>query len=138
MEKLGILAGAGKLPVECARVAQQLGYEVYAVGLLDETDEQLSEFAKDFQKISIGQLDAILNYLTSNQLQKVTMIDKVVEMSKINIGGEEIEGAKIQVINKDTKEDLVKARKVSLDEESTPNYINIKCLEDKNKIIIII
>ena len=40
-------------------------------------------------------------------------------------------GYGIQVINKDTKEDLVKARKVSLDEESTPNYINIKCLEDK-------
>ena len=40
-------------------------------------------------------------------------------------------GYGIQVINKDTKEDLVKAKKVSLDEESTPNYINIKCLEDK-------
>ena len=40
-------------------------------------------------------------------------------------------GYGIQVINKDTKEDLVKARKVSLDEESSPNYINIKCLEDK-------
>ena len=38
MEKLGLLAGAGKLPVECARAARQLGYEVYAIGLLPETD----------------------------------------------------------------------------------------------------
>ena len=77
MEKIGLLAGAGKLPVECARTAKQLGYEVYAVGLLPESDPQIAEFATDFQSISVGQLDAILKYLKSNDLQKVTMIGKV-------------------------------------------------------------
>ncbi|MBR1654542.1 MAG: hypothetical protein IJ690_06355 [Clostridia bacterium] len=37
----------------------------------------------------------------TNEIQKVTMIDKVVEMSKVDIGGEEIEGAKIQVFDGD-------------------------------------
>ena len=32
------------------------------------------------------------------------MIDKVVDMSKVNIGGEEIEGAEIKVYDKETKE----------------------------------
>ena len=108
MEKLGILAGAGKLPVECARAAQQLGYEVYAVGLLDETDEQLSEFAKDFQKISIGQLDAILNYLKSNELQKITMIGKVTKELLFN--GKVIPDAKmLQLIMSlpDRKDDTI-------------------------------
>lgn len=77
MEKLGILAGVGKLPVECARAASQLGYEVYAVGLLANTDTQIAQFAKDYQSISVAQLDSILNYLKSNQIQKVTMIGKV-------------------------------------------------------------
>ena len=77
MEKLGILAGAGKLPVESARAAAQLGYEVYAVGLLAESDPQIAQFAKDFQFISVAQLEAILNYLKNNQIQKVTMIGKV-------------------------------------------------------------
>lgn len=77
MERLGILAGTGKLPVECARAAQQLGYEVYAVGLLAGSDPQIAHFSKDYQFISVAQLDAILNYLTSNQVQKVTMIGKV-------------------------------------------------------------
>lgn len=77
MEKLGILAGAGKLPVECARAAKQLGYEVYAVGLLESTDPQIADFATDFQKISVAQLDAILNYLTQHELKKITMIGKV-------------------------------------------------------------
>ena len=77
MEKIGILAGAGKLPVECARAAQQLGYEVYAVGLLETTDPQIAEFAKDYQQISVGQLDAILNYLKEKEIARVTMIGKV-------------------------------------------------------------
>ena len=77
MEKLGILAGAGKLPVECARAAQQLGYEVYAVGLLAGSDPQIAQFAKDYQFISVAQLEAILNYLKQNQIQQVTMIGKV-------------------------------------------------------------
>ena len=37
----------------------------------------------------------------TNEIQKVTMIDKVVDMSKVDIGGNEIEGATIQVIDKD-------------------------------------
>ena len=35
------------------------------------------------------------------ETQKVEMIDKVVEMTKTDIGGEELEGAKIQVFDKD-------------------------------------
>ena len=77
MEKLGILAGAGKLPVECARAAKQLGYEVYAVGLLADSDPSIAQFSKDYQFISVAQLDAILNYLKANQIQKITMIGKV-------------------------------------------------------------
>lgn len=45
MERIGLLAGAGKLPVECARAAKLLGYEVYAVALLPETDAELTFIA---------------------------------------------------------------------------------------------
>jgi DUF1009 family protein len=77
MEKIGILAGVGKLPVECARAAQQLGYEVYAVGLLADSDPQIAEFATDYKSISVAQLDAILNYLKEKEVARVTMIGKV-------------------------------------------------------------
>ena len=77
MEKIGLLAGVGKLPVEFARAAKSLGLEVYAVGLLPESDPQIAEFATDFQSISVGQLDAILNYLNANEIKKVTLIGKV-------------------------------------------------------------
>lgn len=86
MERLGILAGAGKLPVECARAAKQLGYEVYAVGLLPVTDPAIAEFATDFQSISVGQLEAILNYLKEKEIHKVTMIGKVTKELLFNGG----------------------------------------------------
>lgn len=37
----------------------------------------------------------------TNEIQKVNMKDKIVSMSKIDIGGKEVEGAKIQVFDKD-------------------------------------
>ena len=39
----------------------------------------------------------------TNKIQKVDMIDKIVEMSKVDIAGDEIEGATIQVLDKDNK-----------------------------------
>lgn len=77
MDRLGILAGTGKLPVECARAAQKLGYEVYAIGLLADSDPQITQFTKDFQFISVAQLDAVFNYLLQNQIKQVTLIGKV-------------------------------------------------------------
>ncbi|MDY2686246.1 MAG: UDP-2,3-diacylglucosamine diphosphatase LpxI [Selenomonadaceae bacterium] len=77
MEKLGLLAGAGHLPAECARAAAGLGYEVYAVSLLPETDPELQKCTADCQAISIAHLDEILNYLKDHDIHKVTMIGKV-------------------------------------------------------------
>lgn len=38
-----------------------------------------------------------------NEIQKVTMIDKIVEMTKEDIGGKEVEGAELKVVDKDGK-----------------------------------
>ena len=45
--------------------------------MLEESDSSIAQFAKDYQFISVAQLDAILNYLKGNQIDKVTMIGKV-------------------------------------------------------------
>ncbi|MBD3878832.1 MAG: UDP-2,3-diacylglucosamine diphosphatase LpxI [Quinella sp. 1Q5] len=108
MERLGILAGAGKLPVECARAAQQLGYEVYAVGLLASSDTQIAQFAKDYQFISVAQLETILNYLKQNQIQKVTMIGKVTKELLFN-GSVQPDARMLQLIMSlpDRKDDTI-------------------------------
>ena len=77
MERVGLLAGVGALPVECARSAREQGYEVYVVALLPETDQSLKDYATDYQEISVFKVGKILNYLKKKQVDKVTMIGKV-------------------------------------------------------------
>ena len=87
----------------------------------------------------------------NNKIQKVKMIDKVVTMSKKDIGGKEIEGAKIQVLDKDNKvidewtstmeehkiKNLVENETYTLHEEVAPNGyvkatdVTFKVTEDK-------
>ena len=71
----------------------------------------------------------------TNEIQKVNMKDKIVSMSKTDIGGNEVEGAAIQIIDKDgnivdewisTKEEhkiknLVENETYTLHEETAPN-----------------
>ena len=77
MEKIGLLAGIGKLPVEFARAALAMGLGVFAVALLDGTDEALEQNVTDMQKISIARLDTIIKYLKEHGITQVTMIGKV-------------------------------------------------------------
>ena len=71
----------------------------------------------------------------TKEIQKVTMIDKVVDMTKNNIAGEEVEGAKIQVFDKEGNivdewtsgkeahkiSNLVEGEKYTLHEETAPD-----------------
>ena len=77
IKKVGLLAGVGKLPVECARVAKQIGLDVAAVALLPDTDQTLKDYVNDYIDINAGQLEAILSYLKEKQVTHVTMLGKV-------------------------------------------------------------
>jgi len=84
MEKIGLLAGTGRLPVECAKAARTMGYEVYAVALLPQTDPELKECTADCADISIAQLGDVLAYLKEKGVQKVTMLGKVTKEMLFN------------------------------------------------------
>ena len=77
MEKIGLLAGTGHLPVEFARAARAEGYEVHGVALLPETDEGLSAECAGFKYINIAKLGGILSHLKKCGIKKVTMLGKV-------------------------------------------------------------
>lgn len=77
MEKIGLLAGVGRLPVECARAAMAMGYEVYAVGLVPGVDPELEECVADYTDISVAQLQKIIDYLKSKEATHVTLLGKV-------------------------------------------------------------
>ncbi|MGP1586679.1 MAG: LpxI family protein, partial [Schwartzia sp. (in: firmicutes)] len=77
MEKIGILAGVGHLPVECARAAKAMGYEVYAVGLLSGVDAELPTAVTAYEDINVAKLGRIIDYLKKHGVTKVTAIGKV-------------------------------------------------------------
>lgn len=78
------------------------------------------------------------------ETQHEEMVDKIVEMSKVAVGGDEVEGAKIQVFDKDTNlvdewvsgkephiiKNLVEGEKYTLHEEITPDgYVKATDIE---------
>lgn len=77
MEKIGLLAGLGRLPVEFARAAGKFGYSVAAVSLLADTDEELAAVCDDYAAISVGRLDSIIKFLKDSGVTKVTFLGKV-------------------------------------------------------------
>ena len=74
MEKIGLLAGIGRLPVEIALAAQDSNIEITAIALLDDVEADLAESVVDFNKINIGQLDCIIQTLVQKNIKQVTMI----------------------------------------------------------------
>ena len=77
MDKIGLLAGVGHLPVECTRAAIEMGCEVYAVGLLDDVDPELKNVATGYADINVAKLGRIIDFLKSHDVKKVTAIGKV-------------------------------------------------------------
>lgn len=77
MEKIGLLAGAGRLPVEFAGVARKMGFGVFAVGLVDDVETDLAACVECMENISVGQLHAIIQFFKENEITKITMIGKV-------------------------------------------------------------
>lgn len=66
--------------------------------LVDETYTLIEEIQVDGY---VKATDIEFTVKNTNEIQKVTMIDKIVEMTKVDIAGNELEGATIQVLDKD-------------------------------------
>lgn len=77
MEIIGILSGIGHLPVEVAKSAKEQGYEVIAIGVVPDIDEELSVYADYYYDINIGKIGKIISTLKKHHVTKVTMIGKV-------------------------------------------------------------
>ena len=77
MEVLGVLSGIGHLPVEVARSAKSLGYEVVAVGVVPDIDPELAESVDKYYDINIGKIGKIISTLKKHKVTRVTMIGKV-------------------------------------------------------------
>lgn len=77
MKKIGLLAGIGRLPVEFARAARGMGFAVFAVTVVPDTDGELGNYCDKIMDIPVGQLDTIIETLQQEQVTEVTFLGKV-------------------------------------------------------------
>ncbi len=77
MNIIGLIAGIGWLPVEFARAARGMGFDVIAVGVAPGVQPELAQVAAQFHTIGLGELDKLINLLKQEQVEQVTMLGKV-------------------------------------------------------------
>ena len=77
MEKVGLLAGVGNLPVEFVRAAKQTGHEVIVIAVVDEPAPELALEADVYYTINVAKLDKVIRTMKKEGVTKITMIGKV-------------------------------------------------------------
>ncbi|MDY6029008.1 MAG: UDP-2,3-diacylglucosamine diphosphatase LpxI [Acidaminococcaceae bacterium] len=120
METLGILAGVGHLPVEVARSAKKLGYEVIAIALVPGTDAELADSVDSYYEINVGRVGKIISVLKQHHVAKVTMIGKVTKEVLYKVGAivPDLRALKILASVPDRRDDtLMKAIVYELESE---------------------
>ena len=73
MERMGLIAGSGKLPALFARGAREQGLTVVAVGHTGETEPELSEEVESLDWVRVGQLGKIATLLRRRGIRRAVM-----------------------------------------------------------------
>ena len=75
---LGVIAGAGALPVILTREAKLAGKQVLVISITKGVDERLSSFPNsEFHQIGIGQVRKVVDTLVKKSAREVVIIGKV-------------------------------------------------------------
>lgn len=77
MSNLGIIAGAGNLPLHVADEAAGRGYDVVAIAFPGFTDPDIGNRVKEIFWLKLGQLEKAISILQSRQISRVVMAGKI-------------------------------------------------------------
>lgn len=76
-DRIGLVAGWGRLPIVVAETLKRGGKEVYCLGVKDHADPQLADICDDFQPIGLARLGAAIRYFRRRQIVQATMAGKI-------------------------------------------------------------
>ncbi len=77
MEKIGLIAGNGKFPLFFAQGAEKTGKKIVAVAFKEETSRELSKYVDEIHWISVGELQKLIDILTSSGVKQAVMAGQV-------------------------------------------------------------
>ncbi len=72
-QKIGLVAGNGRLPFLFAQAAKAQGLQVHAVGLEGEADADLASQVASLDWVKVGQVDCIVQALTKHGVTRAVM-----------------------------------------------------------------
>ncbi|MFQ5802497.1 MAG: LpxI family protein [Candidatus Methylomirabilales bacterium] len=77
MNRVGIIAGSGPLPMMAAREAKALGWEVVVVAIREEADPAVEAVADRLHWIGVGQLGGLIRAFKRERVTEAIMVGKV-------------------------------------------------------------
>ncbi|SJZ47391.1 LpxI family protein [Selenihalanaerobacter shriftii] len=78
MDRVGLIAGNGNLPISFAKAAKDNDKEIVAINITDQAPaDRLGEIVDENYEISVGQLDKIINRLQKSGIKEIVMVGKV-------------------------------------------------------------
>lgn len=76
--KIGLIAGEGKMPIYIARKATEKGYEVFVAGAKGNAkEEDFENCACVFQPLRLGQMGAAISFFKKHGVSKIIMAGRV-------------------------------------------------------------
>jgi len=76
MDKIGLIAGGGNLPILIAKEAVKNGYEVFSIGFEGFTSPELGKYSH-LEIFKLGKIDSPIKFLKKNNVNKVIMIGNI-------------------------------------------------------------
>ena len=76
-DKLGIIAGSGKIPFFLYQEARKLGYQCVVAGIRGETDSGLQELAGEFQWFDFDRLLDVVALFEQSEIRSVLLSGKI-------------------------------------------------------------
>lgn len=77
MEKIGLIAGGGKLPLLLSKEANKNGTKIFAVALIGHASPQLKNEVEEIRWLHVGELEQIVEFFKSRRVRQVAMIGVV-------------------------------------------------------------
>ncbi len=76
-ERIGLLAGSGRLPIHAARGILAAGFQLVAVGLAEEADPELAAELPALAMIPVGNLRQMSGHFRAHEVSRLIMAGKV-------------------------------------------------------------
>jgi len=77
MKRIGLIAGSGQFPLIFSKAASAKGYQVYAVGYVNEADPRLVETVAALEWLHLGQLKRLVRFFRQNGVCEAVMMGAV-------------------------------------------------------------